>query len=190
MTLQLATRIGSDDGDGDGNYRPSCGILIRVRRHHYHIHRAGRAILRCKQYDGGQACIGAADRNGGEELFPTMQPPRPASTKGTHLGRAGADPEDALRTVADNIAETFYQCNQATGESVVDYVAELRRLSTKCEFREFLSDALRDQFVCGLCSPKALTCGSQSDIRRALQTAQTMEAADWNVKGLQGSEFA
>ena len=44
----------------------------------------------------------------------------------------------------------FYKRQQRQGESMADYVAELRRLATACEFGAFLDDALRDKFVCGL----------------------------------------
>ena len=33
---------------------------------------------------------------------------------------------------------------------MVEYVAELRRLATHCEFGAYLDEALRDRFVCGL----------------------------------------
>ena len=50
------------------------------------------------------------------------------------------------------IAERFYchrRCQQS-GESIAEYIAELRRLATNCEFREYLEQTLRDRLVCGL----------------------------------------
>ena len=44
----------------------------------------------------------------------------------------------------------FYKRQQRQGESMADYIAELRRLATTCEFGAFLDDALRDKLVCGL----------------------------------------
>ena len=44
----------------------------------------------------------------------------------------------------------FYQRSQKSGESIADFVADLRRLSIKCEFGDFLDQALRDRFVCGV----------------------------------------
>ena len=35
-------------------------------------------------------------------------------------------------------------------ESIAEYVAELRRLSTHCQFEGYLEDELCDQLVCGL----------------------------------------
>ena len=37
-----------------------------------------------------------------------------------------------------------------SGESISEYVAELRRLATHCEFADYLQQALRDRFVCGI----------------------------------------
>ena len=44
----------------------------------------------------------------------------------------------------------FHQCNQQLGETVMEYLAELRRLATHCEFNNYLEEALRDCLVCGL----------------------------------------
>ena len=38
----------------------------------------------------------------------------------------------------------FHRRNQASGESISEYVAELRRLATHCEFGDYLQQALRD----------------------------------------------
>ena len=44
----------------------------------------------------------------------------------------------------------FHRRNQLPNESVAEYVAELRRLSTHCDFGKYLNDALRDRLICGL----------------------------------------
>ena len=44
----------------------------------------------------------------------------------------------------------FHRRQQAKGETVADYVAELRKLTKHCEFGAYLEEALRDRFVCGL----------------------------------------
>ena len=51
------------------------------------------------------------------------------------------DPKPA--TIAERFQ--FHRRDQLPGESVADYVAELRRLSTNCEFGGHLNDALRDR---------------------------------------------
>ena len=50
------------------------------------------------------------------------------------------------------IAESymFYKRNQKDGETIASYIVELRRLARKCEFKDYLNTALRDQVVCGL----------------------------------------
>ena len=93
------------------------------------------------------------------------------------------------------IAERFYfhRRNQNMGESVADYVAELRRLSIKCEFGDFLDEALRDRFVCGLRSEtiqKRLLAEHDLTFVRAVEIAQGAEMADRNAKALKGTEVA
>ena len=44
----------------------------------------------------------------------------------------------------------FNRHNQGNGESVLEYVAELKRLAGTCAFGAFLAEALRDLFVFGL----------------------------------------
>ena len=44
----------------------------------------------------------------------------------------------------------FHRRNQGPEESIADYVAELRRLASRCKFDAYLDEALRDRLVCGL----------------------------------------
>ncbi|CAN8031231.1 unnamed protein product, partial [Ixodes persulcatus] len=44
----------------------------------------------------------------------------------------------------------FGKRDQRPGESIADYIAELRRLSKHCDFGSTLDDMLRDRLVCGL----------------------------------------
>ena len=41
----------------------------------------------------------------------------------------------------------FHRRDQAVGESIADYIAQLRHLSAHCEFGEYLNDALLDRLV-------------------------------------------
>ena len=50
----------------------------------------------------------------------------------------------------------FYRRDQKTGESVEEFKAELKKLSTHCAFGTHLEEALRDRFVCGLQNSVAL----------------------------------
>ena len=91
------------------------------------------------------------------------------------------------------IAERFYfhRRNQNAAESIADYVAELRRLATHCEFGEYLNDALRDRLVCGLCNnsiQKRLLSEANLTFAKAVEMAQGLEAAERNAKKLQGYE--
>ena len=85
----------------------------------------------------------------------------------------------------------FYQRNQLPGESVTEFLAELRRLSIRCGFGTFLNQALRDKLVCGLLdegTKKKLLAEKNLDLKNAVQIAQGMEAAEKNTKLLRGND--
>lgn len=74
----------------------------------------------------------------------------------------------------------FYKRQQKQDETVAEYIIVLKKLVCACEFGQFLNDALRDQFVCGLSgegyhkrllSEKDLTFKKASDIALALELA-------------------
>jgi len=83
----------------------------------------------------------------------------------------------------------FYQRSQRTDESIANFIADLRRLSIKCEFGDFLDQALRDRFVCGVRTEaiqKKLLTEADLTIKRAQEIAQSMESADRSAKDLKG----
>ena len=85
----------------------------------------------------------------------------------------------------------FHRRDQAPAETVAVYVAELRRLATTCDFGDYLDQALRDRFVCGLRSEaiqKSLLSETELDFVRAVKVAQGMEAAHKNTQTLKGPE--
>ena len=84
----------------------------------------------------------------------------------------------------------FYRRNQGTSESVGDYLANLRRLASRCKFGAFLEEALRDRLVCGMQSEsiqKVLLTKASLTLEKALEIAQGMEAATLKSKELKGS---
>ena len=75
----------------------------------------------------------------------------------------------------------FHRRNQAPDESIAEYVAKLHKLTTHCDFREYLEEALRDRFVCGLRSEttqKQLLTEAELTFQRAVEIAQAIEAAE------------
>lgn len=70
----------------------------------------------------------------------------------------------------------FYKRNQAAGESVAQFIAELRRLARHCKFKTFLIKALRDRSMCRL-SSKAIQNCLLNKKELGLQKATDMEAA-------------
>ena len=78
----------------------------------------------------------------------------------------------------------FHRQDQASGESIADNVAELRKLTTHCYFEEtkdFLHESLCDHFVYGLCSKsiqKRLLIEDQKlTFAKAMELAQSFETA-------------
>ena len=79
----------------------------------------------------------------------------------------------------------FHRRTQAVGETISDYIAQLRKLTLHCKYGDHLDDALRDQFVCGILNDaiqKRLL--SEPD----LTLVKAMEAADQTAKALKGTE--
>ena len=76
---------------------------------------------------------------------------------------------------------SFHRRNQAPDESIAVYVAELRKLTINCDFGDYLEEALRDRFVCGLRSEptqKQLLTEAELTFKRAVEIAKGIEAAD------------
>ena len=75
----------------------------------------------------------------------------------------------------------FHRRNQAQDESIAEYVAEPCKLTTNCDFGDYLEEALRDHFVCGLCSEttqKQLLTEAELTFQHAVEIAQAIEAAE------------
>ena len=75
---------------------------------------------------------------------------------------------------------TFHRRNQGLNELILEYLAELRRLATHCEFEDYLNQALRDRLVCGLRSEniqKRLLSEANPTLARAVELAHGMESA-------------
>ncbi|XP_075741088.1 uncharacterized protein LOC142788732 [Rhipicephalus microplus] len=79
----------------------------------------------------------------------------------------------------------FYRRAQHEGESLPEYVAELRKLSQSCQFGANLDEALRDRFVCGLLREDVqrvlFTEDDKLTFPKAVERALAMEAARKNV---------
>ena len=85
----------------------------------------------------------------------------------------------------------FHQRTQNVGESIAEYIAELRRLTTYCQYGNHLEEALRDRLVCGLRSvhtQKKLLAIEDLTLAKAVKIAQGEEAADRNSQVLKRTE--
>ena len=64
---------------------------------------------------------------------------------------------------------------------MTEYLAELRKLTLNCDFKDFLGQALRDRFVCGLQNNnirQRLLAERKLTLKSATELAKTMENAD------------
>ena len=121
---------------------------------------------------------------------------RAVRTSSPAIGRCCCGPSECtshFQTKKIVIAERFHfhRRNQAAGETIADYVAELRRLSTHCEFGDYLEDALRDRLVCGLrdeAIQRRLLSKNELTFAKAWEVAQSMEAAERNAQQLKGAD--
>ena len=85
----------------------------------------------------------------------------------------------------------FHKRNQAVGESIAEYMAELRKLSTHCEFGTYLNEALRDRLVCGIRevdTQRKLLAVVDLTLKKAMEMAQGAEAAMKNSRSLKEGE--
>ena len=88
----------------------------------------------------------------------------------------------------------FYRRTQGPTESVSEYLAELRKCMIRCKFQaDRVDEILCDQLVCGLrheTTQKHLLSVDNLTLDKAVQLAQSMEAADMLSKSLKDSGSA
>lgn len=102
--------------------------------------------------------------------------------------------DDLLKLLGDHLAPQpsvigerakFYKRSQRSGESIAEFVAELRSLVQSCEFGSFLDEALRDCFVCGLLREDIqrvlFTEDKKLTFQKAVDRALAMETATKNA---------
>ena len=81
----------------------------------------------------------------------------------------------------------FHSRSRKPGESVADFVAELRRLSEHCKFENTLNDMIRDRLVCGInddALQKRLLAEPDLTYEKAVKLAKSHETATQNVEDL------
>ena len=87
----------------------------------------------------------------------------------------------------------FYKRVQKEGENVASYLAELGRLSKKCDFHDYLNTATRDQFVCRLyfeAAQQKMVAESELGLDKAISMAQAYESARRETQSLRGETLA
>lgn len=82
----------------------------------------------------------------------------------------------------------FHSRSQKEGESIAEFVAELRRLSEHCQFEATLDDMLRDRLVCGVRDvriQRRLLAEADLSFKKSFELSQAAEVAEQSAKDLQ-----
>ena len=85
----------------------------------------------------------------------------------------------------------FHKRYQQPTKAIAEFVAELKRLARTCEFGDFLDQALRDQFVCGVAHAgtlKRLLTESTLTLAKAIEIATSAEAAEKNIQEFKSTD--
>lgn len=85
----------------------------------------------------------------------------------------------------------FYRRVQNTGEPLADFIIDLKKLASSCEFGQFLDDALRDRFVVGLAEEayhRRLLTEKDLTFKKACDIALGLELAHKDTKELSGTQ--
>ena len=74
----------------------------------------------------------------------------------------------------------FHKRDQCVGETVSDFLIELRRLAQTCSFGNFLEEALKDRLICSLAhssTQKKLLTEKDLTLQKAIEIAMSAEMA-------------
>lgn len=75
----------------------------------------------------------------------------------------------------------FHKRDQQPNENIANYVVELKKLASTCVYGDFLNEALRDRFVCGLLETRMqrrLLAETDLTFSKAIKIASAMEMAN------------
>ena len=75
----------------------------------------------------------------------------------------------------------FYERKQLPNESVNNFVAEIKKLASTCEFGGFFQEAIRDKLVCGMSNSKCrrrLLVEKDLTMEKAIEIANSIEDAE------------
>ena len=113
-----------------------------------------------------------------QELRDTVSPQKPSELSYKEINEAMSKWYNPKGTIV--LQRYRFHTHFQKEESVTEFTTALRRLAAKCEFKTFLDEALRDQFVVGLKDgniQRKLLGTVELDFEAAQKTALAMEAA-------------
>ncbi|KAL0891818.1 hypothetical protein ABMA27_015083 [Loxostege sticticalis] len=131
--------------------------------------------------------------DGYETLRNLIAPKKPSETEYEKLVEILREHYVEKRSV---IAERyqFYKCIQKASQSLNEYILELKVKAASCNFGEFLNQALRDKFVCGIRNEqiiRQLLIEKQTlTFEKAIKIASNYENAEQGVHNMQSNSSA
>lgn len=131
--------------------------------------------------------------DGYETLRNLIAPKKPSETEYEKLVEILREHYVEKRSV---IAERyqFYKCIQKESQSLNEYILELKVKAASCNFGEFLNQALRDKFVCGIRNEQIirqlLIEKETLTFEKAIKIASNYENAEQGVHNMQSNSSA
>ena len=119
----------------------------------------------------------------GPDVYNTLQSLSPKTPAEISFDVIVATLKKHLAPEKSVIAErfAFYKAQQQEGQSILEFIVEIRDLAKSCDFKLFLGEALRDKLACGLKSEviqRKLLSESKLTFPNACTTATSMEQAE------------
>ena len=118
-----------------------------------------------------------------------LHPKKPSEAT---YGEITAKLTDHLMPASNPIIERykFYSRYRKDGETVADFVADLRQIARKCDFNDKLEENLRDRIVCGInnqaVQKRLLAIGATLTYKTSIETALAMEVAAAQSASMRG----
>ena len=134
-------------------------------------------------------CIGKR----GQQIFQTLtfDPPEDKDTYKKVVEKFDAEFSPRKNVTYERFK--FNTCSQASGQCIEDYITELRKLSSSCEFGTLCSSLIMDRLVCGINNNavrERLLRQTNLTMNQAIEICKTAEAVETQIKDINVGDSA